>query len=167
MYCIVYTEKAESDLCDIYRYIAEDSTERAVAYLSRMEDCILGLRDFPGIGRTGRFPELTSLGVRMLPFEDYLIFYLIREEEDTVVILRVLHSSVNYTVREQYEPAFGGIFCAPCRSSSLQYGGIAASSSRQSIPKSTRQKCEAIKSCGFAPRQGKGRRPCRAHGQGP
>ena len=72
-----------------------------------------------------------------------------------------------YTVREQYEPAFGGIFCAPCRSSSLQYGGIAASSSRQGISKSTRQKCEAIKSCGFAPRQGKGRRPCRAHGQGP
>lgn len=96
MYHIVYTEKAESDLGDIYRYIAEDSTERASAYLSRMEDCILGLRDFPGIGRTGRFPELTSLGVRMLPFEDYLIFYLIREEEDAVVILRVLHSSVNY-----------------------------------------------------------------------
>ena len=167
MYHIVYTEKAESDFSDIYRYIAEDSTERASAYLSRMEDCILGLRDFPGIGRTGRFPELTSLGVRMLPFEDYLIFYLIREEEDAVVILRVLHSSVNYTVREQYEPAFGGIFWTPCRSSSLQYGGIAASSSRQSISKSTRQKCEAIKSCGFAPRQGKDRRPCRAHGQGP
>lgn len=74
MYHIVYTEKAESDFSDIYRYIAEDSTERASAYLSRMEDCILGLRDFPGIGRTGRFPELTSLGVRMLPFEDYLIF---------------------------------------------------------------------------------------------
>ena len=70
MYHIVYTEKAESDFSDIYRYIAEDSTERASAYLSRMEDCILGLRDFPGIGRTGRFPELTSLGVRMLPFED-------------------------------------------------------------------------------------------------
>ncbi len=96
MYRIVYTEKAESDLSDIYRYIAEDSTERAAAYLSRMEECILGLRDFPGIGSTGRFPELTSLGVRMLPFEDYLIFYLIREEENTVVVLRVLHSSVNY-----------------------------------------------------------------------
>ena len=38
----------------------------------------------------------------------------------------------------------------PCRSSSLQYGSIAASSSRQGISKSTRQKCEAIKSCGFA-----------------
>ena len=96
MYHIVYTEKAESDFSDIYRYIAEDCAERAAAYLSIMEDCILGLRDFPGIGRTGRFPELTSLGVRMLPFEDYLIFYLIREEEDAVVILRVLHSSVNY-----------------------------------------------------------------------
>ena len=96
MYRIVYTEKAESDLGEIYRYIAEDSTGRAAAYLSGMEECILGLRDFPGIGSTGRFPELTSLGVRLLPFEDYLIFYLIREEEDSVVILRVLHSSVNY-----------------------------------------------------------------------
>ena len=45
MYHIVYTEKAESDFSDIYRYIAEDSTERASAYLSRMEDCILGLRE--------------------------------------------------------------------------------------------------------------------------
>ena len=39
-----------------------------------------------------------------------------------------------------------GMNWTPCRSSSLQYGGIAASSSRQSIPKFCRKKCEAIKS---------------------
>ena len=50
------------------------------------------------------------------------------------------------TVREQYEHAFCGIFLAPCRSSSLQYLGIAASSSRQLIQKSCRKKCKAIKS---------------------
>ena len=54
-----------------------------------------------------------------------------------------------YTVREKYEHAFCGIFWAPCRSSSLQYSGIAASSSRQIIPKSCRKRCKAIKSCIF------------------
>ena len=61
-----------------------------------------------------------------------------------------------YTVREQYEPAFGGIFCAPCCSSSLQYGGIAASSSRQGIFKIYSPKVRSNQKLRFCPQTRQG-----------
>ena len=82
-------------------------------------------------------------------FRGFLLFF--RQKRDFYVpskqvsILCCLLTVFN-TVREQYEHAFCGIFLAPCRSSSLQYLGIAASSSRQLIQKSCRKKCKAIKS---------------------
>ena len=82
-------------------------------------------------------------------FRGFLLFFGqkwdVRAPSKQVSILCCLLTVFN-TVREQYEHAFCGIFLAPCRSSSLQYLGIAASSSRQLIPKFCRKKCKAIKS---------------------
>ena len=96
MYRILYAEKADEDLTEIYNYIAVDSPARAAAYLGKMESCILQLKDFPNIGYSGKYPELVKLGIRMLPFEDYLVFYTVSQAEMCVHVLRVLHGSVNY-----------------------------------------------------------------------
>ena len=96
MYRILYAEKADEGLAEIYSYIAEDSPERAAAYLGKMESCILQLKDFPNIGYGGKYPELVKLGIRMLSFDDYLIFYTVSQAEMCVHVLRVLHGSVNY-----------------------------------------------------------------------
>ena len=96
MYRILYAEKADEDLTEIYNYIAADSPERAAAYLGKMESCILQLKDFPNIGYSGKYPELVKLGIRMLSFEDYLVFYTVSQAEMCVHVLRVLHGSVNY-----------------------------------------------------------------------
>ena len=77
MYTLVYAEEVESDLKAIFNYIAEDSSARASAYLGKIENCILQLQDFPEIGHLCRYHELKNLGIRILPFEDYLIFYTI------------------------------------------------------------------------------------------
>ncbi len=96
MYKLFYTEEADRDLVAIYNYIAEDSPERAIAYLGKIEKCVLQLRDFPNLGNGSRYAELSKLGVRMLPFEDYLIFYTVNVRTETVNIIRVLHGSVDY-----------------------------------------------------------------------
>ena len=96
MYRILYAEKADEDLTEIYNYIAADSPERAAAYLGKMESCILQLQEFPNIGYGGKYPELVKLGIRMLSFEDYLVFYTVNQAEMCVHVLRVLHGSVNY-----------------------------------------------------------------------
>ncbi len=96
MFALLYTHTAESDLQAIYDYIAEDSVDRAAAYLSKIEQCVLQLRSFPDLGRNSRYLELSRLGVKTLPFENYLIFYTVNVKEKRVNVLRVLHGSVNY-----------------------------------------------------------------------
>lgn len=96
MYRILYAEKTDEDLTEIYSCIAADSPERAAAYLGKMESCILQLQDFPNIGYSGKYAELVRLGIRMLSFEDYLVFYTVNQAEMCVHVLRVLHGSVNY-----------------------------------------------------------------------
>lgn len=96
MYTLEYAEEVEIDLKSIYNYIAQDSAVRASAYLGKIETCILQLQDFPEIGHDCRYSELKNLGIKVLPFEDYLIFYTVSKKRQTVSIIRVLHGSVNY-----------------------------------------------------------------------
>jgi len=96
MYELIYAEEADNDLTAIYNYIAEDSIERARAYLGKMENCILQLKDFPEIGSESRYKELRAIGIRILPFENYLIFYTVNNKDKAVNIIRILHGSVNY-----------------------------------------------------------------------
>lgn len=96
MYELVYAEEADNDLTAIYNYIADDSVERARNYLGKIESCILQLKDFPKIGSESKYKELRALGIRILPFENYLIFYTINNRQNLVNIIRVLHGSVNY-----------------------------------------------------------------------
>ncbi len=96
MYELVYAEEADNDLTAIYNYIADDSVERARAYLGKMENCILQLKDFPEIGNESRYKELRALGIRILQFENYLIFYTVNNKNKTVNIIRILRDSVSY-----------------------------------------------------------------------
>lgn len=96
MYKLKYSEEAENDLTDIFNYIANDSRDRAIKYLGEIEKSILQLESFPEIGHVAGYPELASLGIRILGHDDYLIFYIINKEEQEVRIHRVLRGSMNY-----------------------------------------------------------------------
>lgn len=96
MYELIYSEEADNDLTAIYSYIAADSVERARNYLGKIEHCILQLKDFPEIGSESRYKELRALGIKILPFENYLIFHTINDKEKVVNIIRILRGSVNY-----------------------------------------------------------------------
>lgn len=96
MYNLIYSEEVDRDLTAIFNYIAEDSEISASEYLGKIEACTLHLQKNPELGRIGKYPELQRLGVRVLPFENYLILYTISEKNQSVSILRVIHGSVNY-----------------------------------------------------------------------
>jgi toxin ParE1/3/4 len=77
--------QAETDLDEIWWYIAQDNPDRADRFLDMIEDRCQALARFPnmGISREELRPMLRSLAVG-----NYLIFYL--PIEDGIEIVRVL-----------------------------------------------------------------------------
>lgn len=96
MFKLIYAVEADNDLQAIYDYIATDNPDRAVSYLGEIEKQILRLKDLPNIGHESKYSELKALGVRILPFDDYLIFHTVNERNNIINIVRVLHGSTDY-----------------------------------------------------------------------
>jgi toxin ParE1/3/4 len=79
------SDLAESDLLEVWLFIAQDSPSAADRFLDLIDEKIALLADFPEMGR--RRDEL-SMGLRSFPIGRYVIFY--RQKEDGVEIARVL-----------------------------------------------------------------------------
>ena len=78
---------AESDLTEIWEYIARDSPENADRFVFRIyQICWETLAFNPQIGR---LREELSAQLRSLAVDDYVIFY--RPVNDGVLVVRVLH----------------------------------------------------------------------------
>lgn len=79
---------AESDLAEIWAYIAEDSPKAATAFVAQIESKFEPLLDFPGIGsvRDKIAPDL-----RAAPYKNYVIYYTFTDEYVTIV--RVVHGA--------------------------------------------------------------------------
>ena len=88
-----YSEQSIVDLDDIIAYIAKDSKSRALQYIDKMKSKIELLVHAPNIGVACKAKNINKY-CRILIFEDYLVFYTIKE--NYIQIKRVLHSSVNY-----------------------------------------------------------------------
>ena len=82
---VFISEQAETDLVQIYRYLAERNPAAAESALQRIDRRFVDLSHFPFIGR-----DRSSLaqGMRSLVADIYLIFYMVQSER--VVIVRVL-----------------------------------------------------------------------------
>ncbi|RME29908.1 MAG: type II toxin-antitoxin system RelE/ParE family toxin [Deltaproteobacteria bacterium] len=88
---IVLTELAAEDLEQVELYIRRDNPSAAVATVLRIIEAIEVLPRFPNLGRPGRVPGTRELVVGGTP---YLAVY--RVKENTVFILRVLHSAMKW-----------------------------------------------------------------------
>ncbi len=79
---IVLSDKAKSDLLRIYSYIGERNPAAANALIRRIDANFGNLARFPFIGR-----ERSSLapGLRCLVVGFHLIFYIVGDEEITIV----------------------------------------------------------------------------------
>jgi toxin ParE1/3/4 len=90
-------------------YIARDSPEAAERFLRAAFDAFDRIADFPRIGAAPSYrnARLTDLRRGRVPgFENYLVFYVVREE--AVRIVRVLHGAQDLEVVLRDEADEGG-----------------------------------------------------------
>jgi toxin ParE1/3/4 len=79
---------AESDVIEIWTYIAEDSVAEADRWVDRLDERLQLWATQPAIGRPRE--ELAS-SLRSMPFGRYVVFFV--ATQDGIDIVRVLHSS--------------------------------------------------------------------------
>ena len=94
-YKVIYLPVAQKDLLDIFDYICEDDPAAASDFIDKLDKAITKLGSFPRSGAVPKDERLRLLGYHMLVFQNYLIFYVIKEK--TVEIRRIIHGSRKYS----------------------------------------------------------------------
>ena len=91
------SEQAEADLRGIFEYIAFElqSPENAEGQLSRLEERILSLDEVPERYQRYEKEPWCSRGLRFLPVDNYVVFYIPDKKKQIVTIIRVMYSGRN------------------------------------------------------------------------
>jgi len=82
------SEEAESDLDDIWDYIAKDSPLKADRFIEQLYRKCISISELDGIGRSRN--ELAE-GLLSIPHKKYIIFFV--REDSRVSIVRILRGS--------------------------------------------------------------------------
>lgn len=92
-YEIVYTEEAEQDLINVYSYIAIDLLvpEIAKKQVNSIMNAIKKLDELPFRYSLYKNELWLSRGLRVMPVDNYLVFYTVIEDENMVVIIRIMY----------------------------------------------------------------------------
>lgn len=93
MYKIVVTQPAEQDLRQAVQYIGAElqNPTAAVDLLNSMDQEIGSLSEMPRRNPLVQDPILAECGFRLLQVKSYLVFYIVREEQNSVVVHRILY----------------------------------------------------------------------------
>ncbi|MCM1044358.1 MAG: type II toxin-antitoxin system RelE/ParE family toxin [Candidatus Gastranaerophilales bacterium] len=93
-YEVITTKQADDDLRGIYEYIAFNlsSPDNAAGRLDRLEEHILCLEEFPEKSRAYEKEPWHSRGLRVMPVDNYLVFYIPDKEARIVTVIRVVYS---------------------------------------------------------------------------
>ena len=93
-YSVIIGKFAEQDLSEIISYIQEIlfQPESAKRIYRAIKEQILSLSTVPGRYAVIAEEPYSSIGVRKIKVENYLIFYIVNEKDMTVSILRVLYN---------------------------------------------------------------------------
>ena len=86
---VIWTEPAFNDLCEIVKYISQDSEFYASTVAQKIYDTAESLTAFPFRGRV--VPELGRQDIREIFSQSYRIIYKIKQ--DRVAILAIVHFS--------------------------------------------------------------------------
>jgi toxin ParE1/3/4 len=96
-YDIIITPAAEIDLQEIFTYIASELLQPQVAInlCNRIEQEILKLSTMPDRCAQYKREPWFSRGLRFLTVDRFLVFYITRESDCTVHVLRVMYGGRN------------------------------------------------------------------------
>ena len=100
---IIITPAAESDLVNIWLYIARDNPVAAENVYQAAEDTLKTLAAMPSLDALYRPRRSQLKGVRFFPvgkFQNYVLYY--REQLESIEIIRVLHAHMDK--RRRLEP---------------------------------------------------------------
>jgi addiction module RelE/StbE family toxin len=87
---VEWTVPAETDLDELFDYIARDSAVYAEQFVDRVLESVARLSDQPKMGRA--VPEADSDNIRELVFrKNYRIIYVLRT--DRIQILAIIHAA--------------------------------------------------------------------------
>lgn len=97
IYEVITTEQADIDLRGIYEYIAFEllSPDNAARQLDRLETNILELGKFPEKFRRYEEEPWHGRGLRVMPVDHYLVFYIPNKESGIVTVIRVVYAGRN------------------------------------------------------------------------
>lgn len=92
---VVYTEQAEQDLRGIYEYIALLEPEIAKNQTRRIMDTVAKLNQMLLRYHLYDKEPWHSKGIRVLPVDNFLAFYLPVKAQETVVVIRIMYGGRN------------------------------------------------------------------------
>lgn len=92
-YNIVYSAEARQDLRNIYQYIAYELLESGVAsaQVDRIMKAVRALDEMPMRHRLYEEEPWYSKGLRFVPVDNYVVFYLPIENEAVVNVVRIMY----------------------------------------------------------------------------
>jgi len=92
-YRVEITEQADADLRGIFAYIAFElkSRQNAMGQLNRLEESIYSLDSMPERFRAYDKEPWRGKGLRVMPVNNYLVFYIPDAETKTVKVMRVMY----------------------------------------------------------------------------
>jgi toxin ParE1/3/4 len=96
-YAIIISPSAENDLQEIFSYIATELLEpqTAINLCDRIEQEILKLCAMPDRHAIYKKEPWFSRGLRFFPVNNFLVFYITKESDGTVHVLRVMYGRRN------------------------------------------------------------------------
>ena len=94
IYEVITTDQADADLRGIYEYIAFEllSPDNAAGQLEKLEEHIIGLEEFPEKFRLYEKEPWNSRGLRVMPVDNYLVFYIPNIDTGIVTVIRVMYA---------------------------------------------------------------------------
>lgn len=98
-YTIFIAKKAEEDLGKIFEYLAYKvmAGEKAVRQLNRIQTAIESLDEMPLHNRVYDKEPWKTRNLRIMPVDNYLVFYLTETEVLKVTILRIMYGGRDIT----------------------------------------------------------------------
>ncbi len=94
VYHVQYAAQAVDDLRNIYRYLAEElqAPQAAQRQVDRIRKIIRMLNTSPARFPTVGWEPWASMGMRQVPVNNYVVFYLVEENCQTVSVVRIFYS---------------------------------------------------------------------------
>lgn len=96
-YRVQYSAEALEDLKSIYRYIADElqAPQAAQGQGDRIRKMIRSLSTSPSRFAAVEWEPWASMGMRKVPVNNYLVFYLVQNADSTVTVIRIFYGGRN------------------------------------------------------------------------